>query len=353
MNVPQHIIEHLKDLNSQAEAVGGCKVFLVGGAVRDLMLGKEPKDYDFVTNLAPDLVSKLGFPQVGKSFPVYHTGVGELATTRTERKTGTGYTGFETYYTPSFKEDCLRRDLTVNAMLWHPDMGLVCPIERSAADLHEGKLHACSSAFVEDPLRVLRVARFASRQDKPWMVTTETFKMMEIAAKELHHLPSDRIRMELSRAKSIVKFHYILNLNAVVAKEVQKWFPVYNYRHFDGMDESFNLIEYLSCFDAEVRKSAILRLGFSASHVSAANTYEAIRNGINTPAELVSIWKASRRGLDLPWETICEPLKLMKESMDALDFNGVDPVIIHEKMNECAYYALFNSGFLAKSKKVN
>ena len=348
MQVPQHIIDHLKELNLMAEAIGGRKVFLVGGAVRDLMLGKKPKDYDFVTNLAPDLVDGLGFPQVGKSFPVYHTGVGELATTRTERKNGVGYTGFDTAYTASFKEDCLRRDLTINAMLWHHDMGLVCPIERSASDLSEGKLHACSSAFAEDPLRVLRVARFASRCDKHWVVTDDTIAMMRIAAKELHTLPADRVRSELLRVVYLPKFHYVLNsLSDEVAKEVNKWLPAsLHYTH--GKNSQFDLIEYLSCFPENTRKESILKLGFGTSYVAAANTYKAVKDGYYTVQGLVNIWKSSKRGLDLPWDTLCPALKTMKKHIDTYDFSSMTPEDIKNATMDCAYTALVEQGFPAK-----
>lgn len=352
MQVPQHIVDHLKELNTMAEAVGGRKVFLVGGAVRDLLLGKEPKDFDFVTNLAPDLVDGFGFPQVGKSFPVYHTGVGELATTRTERKNGTGYTGFDTAYTASFKEDCLRRDLTINAILWHPDMGLVCPIERSPMDLHTGTLHACSEAFAEDPLRVLRVARFYSQTDKMWSISPETYDLMAVAAKELHTLPADRVRGELLRAKSLLRFHFALNFNREVGIEVSKWLPVSNYvaRTSGNHINEMALIEYLSCFD-EPRDKAILNLGFGTSYVAAAKTFETIREGIWTPEDLIKVWKSSKRGLTLPWTSICPMIAEMDEAIKEYSFEEIEPSKIQEIIYSCAAKTVYAQGFKIKMLK--
>jgi hypothetical protein len=306
MQVPQHIVDHLKTLNRVAEGIGGRKVFLVGGAVRDLMLGKEPKDYDFVTNLAPDLVAKLDFPLVGKSFPVYHTGVGELACTRTERKTGVGYTGFETSYTPSFKEDCLRRDLTINAMLWHPEMGLICPIERSAHDLAKFQLHACSEAFAEDPVRVLRVARFAASGPR-WSVTPETYKLMAVAAKELSVVPADRIRGELEKAKDMSIFMWTLRQNSEVAIEAAKWIPVEGYyaAAFTGTDMA--LVEFFCNIPKNFRADALKKLGYSDSYNTACNLFDKIQTWKKEgpkAEDLISISKGIKRGMPLNWKDV-------------------------------------------------
>ena len=307
MQVPQHIVDHLKELNNRADAIGGKKVYLVGGAVRDLMLGKEPKDFDFVTNMDPERVEGMGYEKVGKSFPVFHTGVGELACTRTERKTGTGYTGFETDFTPSFKEDCLRRDLTINAMLWHPEMGLVCPIERSAHDLGKHYLHACSEAFAEDPVRVLRVARFAA-SGLPWIVTPETFKLMAVAARELDTVPADRIRGELEKAKDLRRFMWVLRQNPTVYQEAYKWLPIGPYSGNDNcFDRDMTMVEFFCAIPTAIRADALKKLGYSDSYNNACTLFDKIQTWKNEGPEaedLISISKGIKRGMPLNWKDV-------------------------------------------------
>jgi hypothetical protein len=322
MQIPQNIVDHLKFLNSEVKSISeksGAKVFLVGGAVRDLMLGKEPKDYDFVTDLHPDLLQVLNFPQVGKSFPVFHTGVGELACTRTERKTGTGYTGFETSYTPSFKEDCLRRDLTVNAMLWHPDMGLVCPIERSAHDLAKFQLHSCSEAFAEDPVRVLRVARFAASGPR-WSVTPETYKLMAVAAKELDYVAADRIRGELERAKDLQLFMWTLRQNPEVAMEVAKWLPTEGYYAAAFAGEDTELVEFFCTFPKSLRADALKKLGYGDRYNNACTIFDMITRWKNEGPEgddLLAISKGVKRGMALNWKAVMpKDLSNLVEDLD-------------------------------------
>ena len=306
MNVPQHIVDHLIDLNSMVRVMNrSAKVFLVGGAVRDGMLGKEPKDFDFVTNLQPDLMQALDFEKVRKSFPVYHTGIGELACTRTERKTGPGYTGFESSYTPSFKEDALRRDLTINAMLWHPELGLVCPIERSMQDLLERRLHACSDAFGEDPLRILRVARMAAILG--FTVTEETYKLMSLAAPELSTLPADRVRNELERVAnhgSLPKFLHILEGEPTVGREIRKWFPLSRWTRSMTAKPGFALIDFLSSIPASIRKAALTKLGYGDNVSRTCATFDAILHanyrGV-TPQELINLVKSTSRGTEVDW----------------------------------------------------
>lgn len=302
MQVPQHIIDHLKELNDRAAGFGG-QVYLVGGAVRDLMLGKEPKDFDFVTNMDPECVAGMGYEKVGKAFPVFHTGVGELACTRTERKTGTGYTGFETTYTPSFKEDCLRRDLTINAMLWHHDMGLICPLERSAHDLAKFQLHACSEAFAEDPVRVLRVARFAAYGSR-WSVSPETYKLMAVAAMELDAVPADRIRGELEKAKDLQLFMWTLRQNPKVAVEVAKWIPAEGYYGGVFTEEDIKLVEFFCTFPKNLRADALKKLGYSDSYNNACTMFDKIQTWEKAGPEaedLLSISKGIKRGMPLNW----------------------------------------------------
>ena len=141
--------------------------YLVGGAVRDALLKESAGDRDWVViGASPEEMTKRGFRPVGKDFPVFlHPVSGEeYALARRERKTGPGYTGFATDSGSdvTLEEDLSRRDLTVNAMARDAKGNLIDPFG-GAQDLQDGILRHVSDAFIEDPLRVLRVARFAAR----------------------------------------------------------------------------------------------------------------------------------------------------------------------------------------------
>ncbi len=141
--------------------------YRVGGAVRDELLGRAVSDTDWVVvGATPETMVASGYRPVGRDFPVFlHPQTHEeYALARTERKHGHGYRGFEFFASPdvTLEEDLVRRDLTINAMARGPDGALVDPFG-GARDLERGVLRHVSPAFAEDPLRVLRVARFAAR----------------------------------------------------------------------------------------------------------------------------------------------------------------------------------------------
>lgn len=143
------------------------KIYLVGGAVRDKIMGITPKDYDYVVvGSSPDQMLSLGFEQVGADFPVFlHPDTGdEYALARKERKVGVGYTGFETDWKGvSIEEDLLRRDLTINAIAEDIDTGEIIDPYGGINDIHNKILKPVSEAFKEDPIRILRVCRFTAR----------------------------------------------------------------------------------------------------------------------------------------------------------------------------------------------
>ncbi len=183
------------------------RVFLVGGAVRDQLLGLEVQDRDFVViNSTPEHMLAQGFNQVGKDFPVFldpKTGE-EYALARTERKQGVGYTGFSCYagQDVSLEDDLARRDLTINAMAQSADQQLIDPYG-GQQDLERKTLRHISPAFSEDPLRVLRVARFAARFAKlGFRIAEETLQLMANIAKsgELQSLSPERIWTETEKA---------------------------------------------------------------------------------------------------------------------------------------------------------
>jgi tRNA nucleotidyltransferase (CCA-adding enzyme) len=180
------------------------EIYLVGGAVRDRLLGLPVQDRDYVVvGATPEDMTARGFKMVGADFPVFlHPETKEeYALARTERKSGRGYKGFTVYAGPevTLEDDLRRRDLTINAMAEDAGGRLIDPFG-GARDLKAGILRHVSAAFVEDPLRVLRVARFAARFG--FSVAHETLALMrEIAARgELETLVAERVWSELERA---------------------------------------------------------------------------------------------------------------------------------------------------------
>ncbi|NNH36323.1 multifunctional CCA addition/repair protein [Acinetobacter sp. NIPH 2377] len=183
------------------------RVYLVGGAVRDHLLGHPYHEKDYVVvGATPEQLLAQGYQPVGKDFPVFlHPQTKEeYALARTERKSGHGYHGFE-FYTDtsvSLEEDLIRRDLTINAMAMDED-GKVYDPYKGQQDLTDRILRHVSNAFVEDPLRVLRIARFAARYKAlGFTVAPETLALMQQLAEsgELQALTPERVWKETSRA---------------------------------------------------------------------------------------------------------------------------------------------------------
>ncbi|MGY5955353.1 multifunctional CCA addition/repair protein [Kosakonia sp. BK9b] len=183
------------------------KSYLVGGAVRDTLLGLPVKDRDWVVvGATPDEMQKAGYQQVGRDFPVFlhpqsHE---EYALARTERKSGVGYTGFTVHASPdvTLEQDLLRRDLTVNALAQDENGHIIDPFN-GQQDLHNRILRHVSPAFSEDPLRVLRVARFAARYAHlSFRIADETMALMRAMAEagELAHLTPERVWQETENA---------------------------------------------------------------------------------------------------------------------------------------------------------
>ena len=183
------------------------KTYLVGGAVRDALLGRPVTEHDYVVvGATPDDLLAQGFRPVGKDFPVFlHPVSGDqYALARTERKTGAGYYGFETRFAPdvTLEQDLARRDLTINSMARSADGELVDPYG-GRRDIEARLLRHVSPAFVEDPLRVLRVARFAARfAPLGFTVAPETMTLMReiVRSGELAALVPERVWVETERA---------------------------------------------------------------------------------------------------------------------------------------------------------
>jgi tRNA nucleotidyltransferase (CCA-adding enzyme) len=183
------------------------QVYLVGGAVRDAQLGIPHQERDWcVVGATPEQLEALGYRRVGKDFPVFlHPETSEeYALARTERKTGPGYHGFDFHYSPdvTIEEDLGRRDLTVNAIAQDEDGTLIDPYG-GVADIEKRLLRHVGNAFVEDPVRILRVARFAARfADLGFTVADETMQLMRrmVDDGEVDALIADRVWKETELA---------------------------------------------------------------------------------------------------------------------------------------------------------
>jgi tRNA nucleotidyltransferase (CCA-adding enzyme) len=179
------------------------KSYVVGGAVRDALLGLPGADRDWVVvGATPEQMSALGYTPVGRDFPVFLHPVTheEYALARTERKSGRGYRGFTVFAAPevTLEEDLRRRDLTINAIARAEDGSLIDPFG-GQQDLRAGLLRHVSPAFAEDPVRILRVARFAARFRFTVAEDTQALMQSMVAAGEADFLVPERVWQEFAR----------------------------------------------------------------------------------------------------------------------------------------------------------
>lgn len=191
------------------------QIYLVGGAVRDRLLGLPVKDKDYVVvGATPEQMIDQGFTPVGKDFPVFlHPETREeYALARTERKTAPGYQGFQfnTDPTVTLEQDLLRRDLTINAIAADAQGNLIDPYH-GAIDLQQKCLRHVSHAFTEDPVRILRIARFYARYAHlGFRIADETLQLMRdmVDQGEIDHLVPERVWQEFAKALTEAKPSY-------------------------------------------------------------------------------------------------------------------------------------------------
>ena len=269
------------------------KIYLVGGAVRDRLLGLAVSDRDWVVvGATPEEMLELGYQRVGADFPVFlhPESREEYALARTERKTAAGHKGFETHFDVSvtLEEDLARRDLTINAIAQTEDGTLIDPYG-GQRDLAAGVLRAVTDAFREDPLRVLRVARFAA-QLPGFEVAPETLEMMRdmCARKALHELPGERVWQELRKALGAAEPGRF----AEVVAAVDAWEPflvelaeVAPVRLADG-----NACERFAAWLSPLSLAEVRRL---CQRVKAPNAYRDFAVQVNRFAETVAGWRES------------------------------------------------------------
>jgi tRNA nucleotidyltransferase (CCA-adding enzyme) len=187
------------------------KAYVVGGAVRDRLLGSVVNDRDWVVvGATPEALLAAGYTPVGRDFPVFlhPTTHEQYALARTERKARPGYHGFMFHAAPdiTLQQDLARRDLTINAIAEDPDSGVLIDPFGGRRDIESGVLRHVSDAFAEDPVRLLRLARFAARWPR-FTVADETWALLKrlVASGEIDALVSERVWQELSRGLSEVQ----------------------------------------------------------------------------------------------------------------------------------------------------
>jgi len=243
------------------------EIYLVGGAVRDRLLGLPVKDRDWVVvGATPEAMTALGYKIVGADFPVFlHPETKEeYALARTERKSGQGYKGFTVYAGPdvTLEQDLARRDLTINAMA-EDAAGRLIDLFDGAADLKRGILRHVAPAFAEDPLRVLRVARFAARFGYPVAHETQALMRTLVEAGEIETLVAERVWSELERAlgeKQPVRFFEVLRECGALQRllpELDALFgvpqPPGHHPEIDTGVHTFMVLAQAACLSADVR----------------------------------------------------------------------------------------------------
>ena len=238
LNIEEKNISSLLQKLQHASSLTGAQTHLVGGCVRDALMGVNAQDLDYVVvNATESHLLAQGFFRIGKSFPVFmhpqDPDKQEFAMARTEKKSGVGHTGFETQTdNVSIELDLLRRDLTINAMAL-TEKGQIIDPYGGMDDIQQRVLRHTSEAFADDPLRVLRLARFAARYGD-FSIAPETIalcrKMCEQG--ELNHLTAERIWKELSRAlmepapQRFIEVLHACGALAIVLPEVEALFGV-------------------------------------------------------------------------------------------------------------------------------
>lgn len=251
------------------------QIYLVGGAVRDKLLGLEPRDRDWVVvGATPEQLIELGYKPVGKDFPVFlHPQTKEeYALARTERKTAPGYHGFSFHAAPdvTLEEDLRRRDLTINAMAEDSEGNLIDPFH-GHEDLEQGRLRHVSNAFAEDPVRILRIARYAARYAKwGFRVAHGTHALMKkiVADGELDALVPERVWQETQRALGEESpgryFEVLRNCGALgrIFPELERLFGVPQPKHHHPEEDTG--LHTLMVLEQAARLSPDTRVRFAA-----------------------------------------------------------------------------------------
>ncbi|MBX3662339.1 MAG: multifunctional CCA tRNA nucleotidyl transferase/2'3'-cyclic phosphodiesterase/2'nucleotidase/phosphatase [Burkholderiales bacterium] len=294
------------------------KTYIVGGAVRDEMLGLPVQDRDHVVvGATPEQMVRLGYRPVGRDFPVFlHPETHEeYALARTERKTAPGYHGFTFHAAPevTLEQDLQRRDLTINAMARDTDGRLIDPY-RGAEDLGEGILRHVSPAFAEDPVRILRVARFAARFGFTVAAETQALMRQMVEAGEADALVAERVWQELAKGlmeKTPSVMFAVLRDCGALARVLPQ---------FDALYDDGAIDAALAALDAAAAANAPLDVRFAAlARALEPEAIDALSARLRVPAGCRDLaLLASRHGHALADAAALEAGELF-EVMDAAD----------------------------------
>ncbi len=293
------------------------KTYLVGGAVRDRLLGLEPGDRDHVVvGATPEAMLELGFKPVGRDFPVFlHPRTNEeYALARTERKSGRGYRGFVVDADPSvtLEEDLGRRDFTINAIAEDEGGQLVDPLG-GVRDIEQRMLRHAGTAFVEDPLRVLRAARFMARfAPLGFSVAPETETLMRdmVAGGELAELVPERVWQELCRALQSPRpsaFLQTLRACGALAQVLPEVDALY------GVPQR---TDYHPEVDTGVHQEMVSDMAAQLAPGNAAIGFAALAHDLGkalTPADLLPRHIGHEQAGLAPLQALCERLKVPAE----------------------------------------
>lgn len=284
-------------------ALTGLQVYIVGGAVRDALLGLAAGDRDWVVvGATPEEMVERGFIPVGGDFPVFlHPRTKEeYALARTERKSGRGYKGF-TFYTGAdvtLEEDLRRRDLTVNAMAQSMTGDLIDPLN-GLADLQSRLFRHVGPAFEEDPVRILRLARFAARLTD-FSVAPETLAVCQrmVSSGEVDALVPERVWQELSRGLMSEKPSRMLAIlveSGASARVMPEWRPTLRVQQLVDAATSLPLTGRYALFslDSEARAELAKRLRVPTECVDVARLLPVVLAGIakRTPEDILSLFE--------------------------------------------------------------
>lgn len=309
------------------------KIYLVGGAVRDARLGLPVKERDWVVvGATPEEMVAQGYRPVGKDFPVFlHPKTQEeYALARTERKSGRGYHGFQFHTGPevTLEDDLWRRDLTINAMAQDEDGTLVDP-HGGLRDLDARLLRHVSPAFAEDPVRILRIARFAARfAPLGFRVADDTMELMRsmVAAGEADHLVAERVWKETERALMEPRpatFFEVLHACGALARVMPELAALSGVpQRADYHPEVDTLVHTLMCVDAAVRAQ-------HGIEVRIATLLHDLGKAATPVGELPSHRGHDLRGLPLV-KQFCERLRVPNAARDLALMVTRDHLLVHK-----------------------
>jgi len=295
------------------------QIYLVGGAVRDKLLGIEPQDRDWVVvGATPEQMVELGYQPVGKDFPVFlHPETKEeYALARTERKTAPGYHGFSFHAAPevSLEEDLRRRDLTINAMAEDAEGNIIDPFN-GQEDLDNGRLRHVSNAFVEDPVRILRIARYAARYAKwGFRVAHGTHALMKkmVAEGEVDALVAERVWQETERSlgeEAPSRFFEVLRNCGALARifpELERLFGVPQPKHHHPEEDTG--LHTMLVLEQAAKLSPDTRVRFAA-------LVHDLGKGTTPEEEWPKHIAHEARGVELV-EQLCERLRVPRDYRD-------------------------------------